>query len=121
MNHWFQIRQRKRRRDLFADTEETVELPVNATPSAEPPKATRKAKVRRSRSVDAAAPDVTEERRLAEVLRLLPPYTLSQAEANYRALIKHGYPDITGDCEGNNARAAELNEAIEYFRASLHP
>ena len=117
LNNWFQIRGRKRRKDIFADTEETLEPPVHIAPSAEPSKPTRKAKVKRSRSMTAGVPEAARERQLAEVLRLMPPYTLQEAEANFRELIKQEHPDTNGDFEGSNARAAQLNEAIEYFRS----
>ena len=48
----------------------------------------------------------------------MPPYTLEQAETNYRALIRNCHPDAAGDNPIASNRAAELNEALDYFRNS---
>jgi hypothetical protein len=58
------------------------------------------------------------EFRYAEVLRLMPPYSLEQAEQNYRHLIKSVHPDPNNAEAGTTEKAATLNEAIEYFRRS---
>jgi hypothetical protein len=115
LNHWFRIRERKRRQDMFTDTEEAVEPPVASHLSQEPLKAVRKPKVKRGRNAT-STDDAARNRHFAEVLRLLPPFSLEQAEANYRELIKIEHPDANDDSEESVARAAELNEAIEYFR-----
>ncbi len=87
-----------------------------ASASEEPPKATRKAKVKRQRAGMTPAEEMLQERHHAEVLRLLPPYTLHQAEDNYRALIKLDHPDANDGSEVSTLRTAKLNEAVEYFR-----
>jgi hypothetical protein len=115
-NYWHQLRQRKRQGDIFEDAGETVE-PHSATEShnSEPPKATRKAPVKRGRSAAATA-EAERERRAAELLRLLPPYSLEKAEENYHALIKTDHPDANDGTPESTAMSAELNEAIAYFR-----
>ena len=48
------------------------------------------------------------------------PMPLKRAEENYRTLIRLEHPDSTGeDSPEANARAAELNEAVEFFRELL--
>ena len=48
--------------------------------------------------------------------RLLPPYSLEQAEANYRLLMRSCPPDETGGNPQTSRRALELTKALEYFR-----
>lgn len=115
LNHWFRIRQRKRREDMFDDTEDAVEPPTASNLAPELPKAARKVRVKRNRNA-ASADDAAKERRFAEILRLLPPFSLAQAEENYRALIKECHPDANDGSEESVARTSELNEAIDYFR-----
>lgn len=49
-NRWFSIRQRKRQKDIFVDTEDSVDPQGTAVTNFEPPRATRKMKVKRSRN-----------------------------------------------------------------------
>jgi hypothetical protein len=118
-NYWHRLRQQKRQGDIFDDAGDTVEPPSSAgTQTQEPPKATRKARVKRERS----APDPVEierESRAAELLRLLPPYTLEKAEENYHALIKMSHPDRNEGATESVERSVALNEAIEFFRERL--
>ena len=53
------------------------------------------------------------------MLRLRPPYTLANAEENYRALIRLEHPDGHENSPESNAATADLNEAIEFFREKL--
>ena len=59
---------------------------------------------------ESSADDAQKLRRSAEVLRLFPPYSLLDAEENYRRLIKLYHPDSGDNPDG--AAAAEINEAI---------
>ena len=117
LNHWYNIRQRKRRQDVYDDTEDTVEPPTSSNLASEPPKATRKAKIKRSRNADSAV-NSTRERRFAEILRLLPPYDLADAERNYHALVKELHPDANSASAESTAATTELNEAIDFFRTN---
>ena len=49
LNRWFHIRQRKRRDDIFDDTGDVMELPSTKNLASEPPKPTRKARIKRAR------------------------------------------------------------------------
>ncbi len=112
-NYWHRLRQRKRQGDIFDDTEDSVEPPSGTgRNSPEAPKATRKARVKRERSSGGAE----RERRAAELLRLLPPYSLEKAEENYRAIVRMDHPDANDGSDESTERTAELNEAIGYFR-----
>ena len=115
INRWFGLRYNKKQKDILDDAAATVE-PMAPPMDQGPVKATRKERVKRTRNT-ADADETARERHFAEILRLRVPYTLEGAEENYRTLIRLEHPDATGDdsAEGNT-RAAELNEAIEYFR-----
>jgi hypothetical protein len=114
-NYWHHLRQKKRQGDIFDDAGDTVEPPSANPIQQEPPKASRKARVKRQRSADQ---DLDHERRFAELLRLLPPYTLAAAE-HYRALIKAEHPDANDGTPESTTKSGELNEAIEFFRERL--
>lgn len=116
-NYWSRLRQRKRQKDIFEDTEATVEAPDSAAAQQEAPKPTRKAPEKRTRVREPEA-DLMETR-FAETLRLLQPYTLEQAESHYRALIKQEHPDANESAPSSTARSAALNEAIDFFRKRL--
>jgi hypothetical protein len=111
--HWQDIRRRKKQGDILRDADETLDPAPPQSRSEEAPKpGARKEKVHRQRAQTAAR----EEDRFAELLRLMPPYTLEQAEENYRRLAKEVFPDANqGDAESTK-RAADLNAAIEFFR-----
>jgi hypothetical protein len=118
LNRWFGLRYLKKQKDIFDDAAATVEP---AAPTAEhgPVKATRKERVRRTRNTS-DADETARERHFAEILRLRAPYVMEKAEENYRTLIRMEHPDATGeDSPEANARAASLNEAIEFFREYL--
>lgn len=118
LNHWFQIRQKKRHRDSRDDAEDIFE-------DAEPPKTTEapkpvgKDKVKRPRASSLPAEEEIRERQFAQVLRLMPPYRLTEAEQNYRELIKRHHPDPSHETPESNAMSAELNDAITFFRKKL--
>ena len=115
LNSWFELRHRKRHKDAGEDAMEIFDEGPAAI-NAEPPKAARKERIKRTRPSAPSALDNLAEERFLQVLRLLPGFTMEQAEQNYRTLIKQFHPDPNQDSPENNARAAELNEAIEYFR-----
>lgn len=118
LNRWFEIRQVKRQKDIFDDATDTPDAPTSTILDTETPKATRKEGVKQPRN-KAAAEEKAKERRFAEALRLKPPYSIEKAEENYLTLIKLEHPDATTQSPESNARAAELNEAIEFFRERL--
>ena len=117
-NYWFELRQRKRQKDTFTDVDDGTPPPNTRNDDTDKPKSTRTGKKKYPRNVSGAE-DSAQERRYAELLRLLPPYSLEQAEENYRALIKLNHPDANSDSPESTTRAAELNEAIQYFRKRL--
>lgn len=117
INYWTTIRREK----VIAETVRKAKQQGDAfsdQPAAPVPKATRKEPVRRQRNT-ATAEESARETRFSELLRLRKPYTLDKAEENYRALIKLEHPDASEDSPESNARAAELNEAIDFFRNRL--
>ncbi len=118
LNFWFQLRQKKRHGDAGEDAVDIFDESPNK-PAVEAPKAVGKEKVRRARASANSAADELKDRQFAQVLRLMPPYTLEEAETNYRRLIKEVHPDPNQATPENNALAAELNEAIAYFRHRL--
>ena len=118
LNQWFQIRQTKRQKDIFDDASDTPDAPSTTIPGQDAPKPTRKERVKRARNT-VAADETEREKRFAKLLRLREPYTLDAAEENYRTLIRLEHPDASGDTPEHTARAAELNQAIEFFRESL--
>ena len=115
INYWYHIRHDKKEQDIFTDAEE--KMGRHKGPEAPLPKAAgRKARVKRPSGNSGQNGD---EQRFAEVLRLMPPYDLEQAEKNYRALIKEHHPDPKSSSGEEGAKAAELNDAIEFFRSLL--
>jgi hypothetical protein len=118
MNYWFRVRRDKIKDDMISDAKEQGEaLPDNHPPAAAP-KATRKEPVKRKRNT-VTAEEKAQEMNFAELLRLREPFTLDKAEENYRTLIRLEHPDANEDSPESNARTAELNNAIEFFRSRL--
>lgn len=115
LNHWYGVRQWKRQQDVFDDTTDTVEPLLKSHLASKPPNPTRKAKIKRERNADAAVTDASE-RRYAEILRLLPPYDLADAERHYHTLIKEAHPDANDSSAESTVRSGEMNEAMEFFR-----
>lgn len=120
LNLWLEVRRQKIQSDTMGDAREQGEMMREDEPAAsEAPKATRKAWVKRQRSATSSAAEAEKERRCAELLRLLLPYRLEQAEENYRLLIKAEHPDTHNGSAESTSLAIELNEAVEYFRERL--
>ena len=118
LNYWYELRHEKKETDIKEDAEGKV-IRQSGTPSVPMPSAGgRKKRVdRRNRPSESLSSDTAQELRFAEILRLMPPYRLEDAERNYRHLIKECHPDR--GIAGSEERAGELNEAIEYFRRIL--
>ena len=118
LNAWFALRFLKRHKDSGEDAQEVFsDNPERMEPEA--PKAVRKQRVKRERPAPQPAAETIDERRSAEILRLLPGFTLEQAEQNYRTLLKQYHPDPNTPTAENTARTAELNEAIEFIRGKF--
>lgn len=112
VNYWCQLRQGKVHDDMVKDTEETVGGSQFSAPQEMLNVHTaRKEKVVRPRAGQ------NLEAKYGSILQLNWPFTLEQAERNYRTLIKECHPDTHGEI--GNERAAELQEALEYFRSTL--
>lgn len=109
---WLTLRQQKRIDDLLDDAQDKAPRP----PEPKFAGSTRKKKKSRPRVHAEPSSLETAESRHAEVLRLMPPYTLEAAEANFRILIKEAHPDTGGDPTEAEIRTRELTEALEYFR-----
>ncbi|MBL9144957.1 MAG: hypothetical protein JNM99_14850 [Verrucomicrobiaceae bacterium] len=116
INYWYHLRHRKKQEDVFSDAEETMDGNPSATEFAAPNATGRKPREKRQRATTASGQS-DEELRFAEVLRLLPPYDLQQAEQNYCALMKSCRPDPNDESARNGQRVAELHDAIEFFRS----
>ena len=116
INYWYEIRSEKKHGDIMEDAEEKMPgAGANTVPL--PQAAGRKPRTKRAPQAAALSfEDRANGLRFAEVLRLMPPFDLRQAERNYRELMKSYHPDKGADGEQNPEKAAELNEAIEYFR-----
>lgn len=117
LNFWFQIRQKKRHEDSRDDAGDIFDDATPNVPQTEAPKPVGKEKVKRSRATAATAAEEIQDRHYAQILRLLPPYTLEAAEMNFKTLIKQYHPDPNTVTPENNALSAELYEAIAHFRA----
>jgi hypothetical protein len=119
VNHWTTIRRNKAFTEGIEKAKRQGEsLTPTSHNSEDPPKRTRTEAVKQPRNT-AAADDKARERRFAEILRLRPPYMLEKAEENFLTLIKLEHPDVSGQPSECAGRAAELNEAIDFFRNLL--
>ncbi len=116
LNYWFRIRQKKRGAEAIKEAEEQINTPANNADVAAP-KAARKQNVKQQRAGTMSAAEELQERRFAALLEMEPPFSLEQAEQNYRRLIKDCHPDPNDDSAENNRQTAELNDAVEFFRA----
>jgi hypothetical protein len=120
INFWYGLRSEKKHEDIIEDAEEKMPGGGSVADVPLPVAGTRKAKVKRPPQAAEFSQDLkTQELRFAEVLRLMPPYSLEHAENNYRSLIKAYHPDPNYGATGTTEKAAALNEAIEYFRQTL--
>ena len=113
---WLSVRRTKRQSDILEDAEEST-LPNSSSSPARPIRSTRKPRTRRQRNQSSEVD--LQQNRFAEILRLMPPYTLEDAERNFRILIKETHPDQAGESPEAELRTRELTEAVEYFRAKL--
>lgn len=116
LNYWYELRHEKKETDIQEDAEGKMNRQAIGADVPLPNPAGRKRRVARSPATREGDDDRVQERRHAEVLRLLPPYTLDQAEKNYRLLAKESHTSPGG---ADEERLRELNEAIGYFRLSL--
>jgi hypothetical protein len=118
INFWYGIRSEKKHEDILDDAEE--KMPGSSSAEVPLPAAgTRKPRAKRAPNASTDTIEMAQEQRYAELLRLMPPSSLEQAEQNYRHLIKAVHPDPNNAAEGTNEKSANLNEAIEYFRRTL--
>jgi hypothetical protein len=111
INYWYGIRSAKRREDIMEDAQEGMPEQSGYQDTPLPSAGGRKPKSQRPPNV-AAVPSA-KELRYAEILRLMPPYDLEQAEKNYRALSETHQPHSG---TATTEKSAQLIEALEYFR-----
>ena len=116
LNAWIGVRDKKVIADKMDDVQERMPE-VGQNTAAHPLKeGVRKKREVRTRTTPPVDQDETHH---ARVLRLIPPYTLEAATANYRLLIKDVHPDYHGETFNANKLAIELNEAMAYFRRNI--
>ncbi len=119
INSWNRVRKIKRQADALVDATDTMEEAYGQQFGAEvkerPKAVSRKARVRRDRA--APGPEgLSEMERHAQVLRLIPPYTLEQANSNYRRLVRQFHPDNAGESAEAQTHTRQLAESIKFFR-----
>ncbi len=102
LNYWYRLRHEKKQADIFKDAEEEIGGSPAMSQTGAPTGAGRKPREHRARSAESTQ-ESEEERRHAERLRLTPPYSLQDAEQNFKMLIKNCHPD-------NNEQSIESNQ-----------
>jgi len=111
LNYWSQLRQRKRLGDRFGDAGD-ISAPMPDSGAGDL-KATRQPRKRRQPASIGGESEAERERKYAEMLRLMPPYSMKQAEANYRQLMREA------KTQDDQARQRCLNEAMAFFRVRM--
>jgi len=114
INFWYNLRQGKKQEDVFDDATESLGRKSDSPTSTMPMATGRKERQHRARISHATSEH--DERRHAERLCLMPPYTLKQAEANHRLLVGQVHPDLNQSSDESNQQTAPLDEALNYFR-----
>jgi hypothetical protein len=115
INYWYRLRHQKKQTDVFADAEEGLDSYAHGQPAVTAGGGGRKPRQKRAR-VTGTVEQGADLDRHAETLRMLPPYSLEQAETNYRTLIKACHPDSGAAPPDASSRAAKLKEALAFFR-----
>jgi hypothetical protein len=115
INYWYRLRHHKKQTDVFSDAEEGLDHYAEAQPAHPAGTGGRKPRQKRARATETMEQGADPDRH-AETLRMLPPYSLEQAETNYRTLIKACHPDSGSASPDTSSRAAKLKEALEFFR-----
>lgn len=108
---WLSIRTKKRLQDSIGDAKANIETTVGDKPTDLVSKG-RSEREKLTRRYDS---EETEEYIYAEILRLIPPYSLPQAELNFAALLS----DEEQKTPVNDDRIDRLNTAIGYFRGKM--
>jgi len=117
INYWYRLRHQKKQSDVFSDAGESLDHYPGSSPAGGVTGAGRKPRQKRERAVvDTGTDQGRAIDRYAEILRLMPPYSLEQAETNYRALMRGCHPDTAGSDPDASKRASELTEALDFFR-----
>lgn len=114
INYVYDIRAAKKREDIMEDAEDGMPQRAGQHDAPLPNAGGRKPKGHYP--PNATVVPHADELRHSEVLRLMPPSSLEQAEQHYRELIKAYHTDTNPPTPENHRKSAELNEAIEYFR-----
>lgn len=109
IRYWLTTRREKRMQDSLVDANTMVEKMKPVTKNA---RASDKGRTDEETHTRKFHKDAAEESHYAEILRLLPPYSIEGAEANFAALFESINP------ESPNAKETirRLDEAIGYFR-----
>lgn len=121
INRWSQLRKGKQQVDATDDAEEIMGKVANDRDSGVSVKAsvgssTRRARQKRKRARGAVGESEDAVETHAVVLRMIPPYTLEQAESNFRSLVKQFHPDESEQDPEGNAGLVELTSARDFFR-----
>jgi hypothetical protein len=116
INHWTTVRRDKA---FLAGVKKAKEQGETLSPEYQnpqpQPKPVRTEPVEMKRNFPVPAKK-DPETRFAEILRLVPPYTLEDAIENYKKIIRFEHPDGHENSPESNARTAELNDAVAFFR-----
>lgn len=111
IRYWLALRGEKRVSDSMNDAKDISKI----NPSAAAPLLPTSGRTEQELYTRHYDKDLDDEARYAEILRMLPPYTVADAETNASRLISIVDPDTSGSKE----QTRRINEALEYFRSWL--
>jgi hypothetical protein len=109
IRYWLSLRGDKRVSDSMNDAKDISKI----NPSAAKPLLPTAGRTEQEIYTRRYEKDLDEEARYAEILRMLPPYTFADAEANASRLAENIDPETRGSKE----QIRRINEALEYFRS----
>lgn len=116
LNFWFSVRKETILRSMKEDAEAlSADSPV-ANAADRVPEPTRKPIAKRVRGTVLSPLEELRIKRYAELLELSEPYRLEEAEPNYRRIIRQFHTDTGEGGTASDAGAADLSEAIAFFR-----
>jgi hypothetical protein len=122
INRWFELRKVKQQTDAIDDTEETMgrvaegreAVPLDARTVNLP---SRKPRQNRSRNCKSSSDVEMGVEQCASVLRMIPPYSLEQAESNFQSLVREFHPDEVQQDAVSNEGLRKLTIARDFFRS----
>ncbi|MGC3992050.1 MAG: hypothetical protein QM796_20625 [Chthoniobacteraceae bacterium] len=117
INYWYVLRRQKKGGDALEDVADNLDHQRRDVPPPATPSISGRTDRRARKRID-TDPEEEIERSHAERLKLIAPYTLDEAETNFRKLIMGAHPDHNPSPESSE-QADELMQAVEYFRKKL--